>query len=188
MNEKELLKELSKGNVLAFSQMVALYETRLLYFANHYLNDEETAKDIVQDVFSVLWEENYKLENVNNLSSWIYTLAKNLCLKKIDSFKVRRKYEDNLKHQQTMLIQDALRELNTSPAAFQDINTILKQTLSQLPKQSRRIFEMSRFENKKNKEIAEELNISIKTVEAAITKSLKLLRLALRHYLPILFI
>jgi RNA polymerase sigma-70 factor (ECF subfamily) len=56
-----------------------------------------------------------------------------------------------------------------------------------LSPQSRRIFEMSRIDNKKNREIADELNISIKTVEAGITKVLKLLRLALKQYLPIVF-
>lgn len=187
LNEIELLKNLSKGDSLAFSQVVNVYHERLLHFSVHYLNDRELAKDVVQDVFSSVWENHRKFGEIKNLSSWLFTLTKNQCLKRIERLKVRQKHASSLQYRQLELLQGSLNELDTSPLIFNEINTIIKQTLDKLPKQSRRIFEMSRFENKKNREIAGELNISIKTVEAAITKSLKLLRPALKQYLPIVF-
>lgn len=187
INEIELLQNLSQGDSLAFSQVVNVYHERLLHFSIHYLNDKELAKDVVQDVFSAVWENHEKFVEIKNLSSWLFSLTKNQCLKRIERLKVRQKHACTLQYRQLELVQGSLNELDTSPLIFNEINAIIQQTLLKLPEQSRRIFEMSRFENKKNREIADELNISIKTVEAAVTKSLKLLRPALKHYLPIVF-
>lgn len=187
LNEIEVLQQLAKGDSLAFSQLVNVYHERLMHFAWHYLNNREIAKDVVQDVFSIVWEDHQKFLDVKNLSSWLFTLTKNQCLKKIEYLQVRQKHATNLQYRQLKLMQDSLSELDTSPLIFNEINTIIQQTMAKLSPQSQRIFELSRFENKKNREIAEELNISIKTVEAGITKSLKLLRPALQQYLPIVF-
>lgn len=187
LNEIELLQKLAAGDSLAFAQLVNVYHEHLLHFSMHYLNDREQARDVVQDVFSVIWEDHRKLGKINNLSSWLFTLTKNQCLKKIEHIKVRQKHSDMLRYRQLDIVQSSLNELDTSPVIFNEINTIILQTLDKLSPQNKRIFEMSRFNNMKNREIAEELNISVKTVEAGITKSLKLLRPALQQYLPIVF-
>ncbi|WP_321996582.1 RNA polymerase sigma-70 factor [Draconibacterium orientale] len=187
LNEIELLQKLAAGDSLAFAQLVNVYHEHLLDFSMHYLNDREQARDVVQDVFSVIWEDHRKLGKINNLSSWLFTLTKNQCLKKIEHIKVRQKHSDMLRYRQLDIVQSSLNELDTSPVIFNEINTIILQTLDKLSPQNKRIFEMSRFNNMKNREIAEELNISVKTVEAGITKSLKLLRPALQQYLPIVF-
>jgi len=188
LTELELLQNLAKGDSLAFAHVVNVYQERLLHFSLHYLNNREVAKDVVQDVFTIIWEDKEKLSRVNNLSSWLFTLAKNQSLKRIERIKVSQKYLSKLQHRQLNLIQDSLSHLDTSPLIFDEIDSIFKKTVAKLPPQSKRIFEMSRFENKKNWEIADELNISIKTVEAGITKALKLLRPALKQYLPIVFL
>ncbi|TKG89416.1 RNA polymerase sigma-70 factor [Puteibacter caeruleilacunae] len=185
LSEIEILKELASGSTIAFAHVVKTYQERLSLFALHYLNDQETAKDVVQDVFSAVWESHKKFADVKNLSSWLYTMTKNHCLKRIDHLKVKQKHDDVLKYRQLELNKTALNELDTSPLIFDEINVIIEQTLTQLSPQARTIFEMSRFGNKKNKEIAEELNISLKTVEANITKCLKALRPALKNYLPL---
>ena len=187
LSEKELLKSLALGNRIVFAQVVEVYRERLLYFSFHYLNNLEMSEDVIQDVFASVWEDHEKFHNVNNLSSWLFTMTKNQCLKKIEHLRVRQKHINNLQFRQLNLVHDSLTHLDTSPLIFDEVNLIIKQTLAKLPPQTRLIFEMSRFEEKKNREIAEELNISIKTVEAGITKTLKLLRPALKHYLPVVF-
>ncbi len=186
-SEIEIIGKVSEGDVVAFGQLVGVYQHRLFHFSLHYLNNEESAKDVVQDVFSIVWEGRAKFTEIKNLSSWIYTLAKNQCLKKIDYLKVRQKHANNLKFRQLELMKESLSSLDTSPVIFDEIKVIISKTLESLSPQARQIFEMSRFENKKNREIAEELGISVKTVEANITKTLKLLKPALKHYLPIVF-
>ena len=185
--EKEILKSLSEGDQLAYGFVFKIYYDRLFRFALHYLNDDELAKDVVQDVFTSIWEDCKKFAQVNNLSSWLYTLTKNQCLKKIEHFKVKQKHDDALKYRQLNISLGSLNELDTSPITFNEIRKIVFESLNELPDQTRKIFEMSRFENKKNREIAEELNISIKTVEANITKTLKQLKKALNNYLPLAF-
>jgi len=187
LTEIELIKSLALGDKMAFAQVVEVYQQRLLNFSFHYLNNIEMAKDVIQDVFASVWEDHEKFQHVNNLSSWLYTMTKNQCLKRVEHLRVRQKHINNLQFRQLNLIHDSLSNLDTSPLIFDEVNTIIKQTLAKLPLQTRQIFEMSRFEEKKNREIAEELNISIKTVEAGITKALKLLRPALKHYLPVVF-
>ncbi len=183
-SEKELLQDLSAREKVSFGILYDNYYMRLYHFALYYLNDTELSKDIIQDVFSIVWEDHKKIENVSNISAWLYTLTKNQCLKKIDHLKVRQKHADVLKYRQLSIIQNALTDLDTSPVIFDEINTIINQTLSMLSTQSRQIFEMSRFENMKNREIAGKLNISQKSVEAHITKALKYFKKALKDYLP----
>ncbi|QGY43465.1 RNA polymerase sigma-70 factor [Maribellus comscasis] len=187
LTEKELIQNLAIGDSPAFTHVVEVYQERLLHFSFHYLNNREAARDVVQDVFAVIWENHEKFHKVKNLSSWLFTLTKNQCLKKIEHLKVAQKHLSSLRHKQLNLSQDSLSHLDTSPLIFNEIDSIFRQTLEKLSPQSRRIFEMSRFENKKNREIADELNISIKTVEACITKALKVLRPALKQYLPVVF-
>ena len=74
LTEIELLQNLAKGDTLAFAHVVEVYQERLLHFSLHYLNNREMAKDVVQDVFAIIWEDRENFYKVNNLSSWfIYT-------------------------------------------------------------------------------------------------------------------
>jgi len=183
-HENGILQKLANGDQFSFGIVFNIYYSRLYYFAQHYLNDEESAKDVVQDVFSAIWEDHGKFSEVKNLSSWLFSLTKNLCLKKIDHLKVKKKHHDLLKYRQLNITRSALDDLDTSPVIFDEISHIIDKTLAGMSVQSRRVFELSRFECKKNREIADELNISPKAVEAHITKALKDFRQALKNYLP----
>ncbi|MGQ1788433.1 RNA polymerase sigma-70 factor [Saccharicrinis sp. GN24d3] len=184
LSENDLVKKLSEGDKVSFGILFNVYYKRLSSIALYYLNDEESAKDVIQDVFAIVWERHDGLKEVHNLSSWLFSMTKNQCLKKIDHLKVKQKHTDYLKYRELEITQSALSDLDTSPLTFDEINTIIQKTLKSLSPQARRIFEMSRFGHKKNREISEELGISIKTVEANMSKSLKVFKRSLRHYLP----
>ena len=185
INEDEMLRQLSAGDQFAFGLVFQLYSQKLAHFAFYYLNDREATKDVVQDVFAIIWEDREKFADVSNLSSWLFTVTKNQCLKKVEHLKVKQKHRDNLKYRQLQVVHSSLTALDTSPVLFSEINTIVSQTLEKLSPVARQVFELSRFENRKNREIAEELNISQKTVEAHITAALKIFRKALKNYLPL---
>jgi RNA polymerase sigma-70 factor (ECF subfamily) len=87
---------------------------------------------------------------------------------------------------QNQIYLSALEQFDTSALAFQEMEVIIKKTLEELPSHCRKIFILSRMEGKKNQEIAEELNISVKAVEAQITKALKVFKITLRDFLPVL--
>ena len=100
--------------------------------------------------------------------------------------KVKKKYNKNAALQkQNHLNESALKQVDTTVITFQEIEKIIERTLSALPVRCREVFILSRIEGKKNQEVADLLSISVKAVEAQITKALKIFRLALRDYLPL---
>jgi RNA polymerase sigma-70 factor (ECF subfamily) len=149
---------------------------------------EADALNFVQDAFITMLDKTPTFLNENQLQSYLYTNVKNNCLMFLRHEKVKKKYSDQKIsiEAQFNLNFDALERLNTSPMTFMEIEQIINDTLEELPPRCREIFILSRFEGKKNNEIAGVLNISEKAVEAQITKALKVLKIALKDYLALL--
>ena len=181
-----LIVKLKNGDASSFEVIYKSHYRRIFHFALQYLHDEEVCSNIIQDVFSSLWDNKEKLTSETNLNAWLFTVTKNKCLKYIRDLKSEQRHLDNLAVQRISLIHDALNSLDTSPMAFQEIEKIIQQTLGNLTPQCRRAFEMSRFDEKKYAEIAEEMKIAQKTVETHISNALKLFRIALKDYLPLM--
>ncbi|TKG96439.1 RNA polymerase sigma-70 factor [Puteibacter caeruleilacunae] len=185
LSNQELIYRLKEGDRGVFELIFNSYFARLYHFAYGYITDKESAENIVQDTFVDFWIQRTKLKNDTNLNAWLYSVTKNKCVKFIERIKVEEKFKSFTKSQikEMSFNQYALQQLDTSTMSFQEIERIITSTLEELPPQCRKIFEMSRFENKKYKEIAEELEISTKTVETQITKALKIFRKNLKDYL-----
>lgn len=173
----------NKRNPELFDEVFKQYSKPLFYYAAKFVEDE-AARDIVQDVFTKLWSD----QNITiklSLNSLLFTMVRNSCLQYLEKQKVRNKYFESTKlklqeeelqfymHEKTSLIE-------------QELEDKLNEVLESLPERCKQIFMMSRFENKKNKEIAEELDISIKAVEKQITKALATIRSEMKDYLPLL--
>lgn len=149
------------------------------------------AEDIYMDVMTRFWENRKKLPNDTHIPSYILTAVKNRALNSLRNQSLRTDIHLNMNDHQ-------LRELNFRITSLEscdptelftdEILHIIKQTLQQLPENTQLIFFMSRYENKTNKEIAQELDVNIKTVEYHITKTLKLLRKNLKDYLPLVIL
>jgi RNA polymerase sigma-70 factor, ECF subfamily len=182
----EVIALLNKKQEAAFEVAFNLYYPRLVYFAKEYISDED-AKNAVQDAFISFWEKKPQLLSEYQLQSYLYTTVKNNCLMLLRHEKVKKNFEANKQIKiQNLLYTSALEQLDTSTTTFQEIEAIIEKTLSELPGRCREIFVLSRFEGRKNHEIASELNISEKAVEAQITKALKQFKIALKDFLPIL--
>lgn len=174
-----------------FSSVFERYKKPYTLFAFSYVRDMEEAEDIYMDVMLHFWENRKKLKADIHLPSYLLTAVKNRALNYL-------RHQSVITDTNDAITEHNLRELNfriTSLEAcdpselFQEeIKQIIEQTLENLPEQTRIVFFMSRYENKTNKEIAEELNINIKTVEYHITRSLKVLRTNLKDYLPLILL
>ena len=188
LGKKNILK-LRDGDINAYEQIYNTLYPRLFYFVREYIADEEIVRNILQDTFLSLWEHRTILLEDFNLSAWLYTVTKNKALKHLRHLEYVNKYSrDKIQtFNEDTLNAFALERLNTSVLTLHEIQNIIEKTLTNLPPQYREVFKMSRFGSYKNLEIAENLNISEKTVEAHITKTLKLLRVALKDYLPLGF-
>ncbi len=186
-SNQQLFSFLKKGDQASFKIVYDHFYSRLYYFVLEYVPNSDVAENIVQDTFLTLWEKYKQLREDTNLNAYLYTVAKNNSLKYLRDQKYSQKLfvSNQLSSGELELNVSSLEKLDTSTLVFDEIETIIKQTLESLPEQCRIVFEQSRFEQKKNKEIAELLGISTKTVEGHITKALKIFRTSLKEYLPL---
>ena len=185
---KEIVNKILEGDKTSFEYVYRYYYPRLVHFTNQYLNDKETSNNIVQDVFTELWDNKEKLLPDTNLTAWLFTVAKNKSLKVIARITTQQRYYHHIQSRQLSANYKALTDFDTSDSLFEELEYLINAALKKLPPTCKKVFEMSRFEDRKNREIAEELKLSIKTVEAHLTKALKALKAELRDYLPLVFI
>jgi RNA polymerase sigma-70 factor (ECF subfamily) len=182
----EIVTRLINGDEPSFKAIFNFFYPRLYHFVHTYIQNDDLAENMVQDTFLTLWNKRKDLKADSNLSAWLYTVARNICLKKLRDDKFKKAFfSSDLNELELEINMAALASLDTSELTFCEIERIIENTLETLPTQCRKIFELSRFENKKNKEIAEELDISVKAVENQITKALKIFRSTLKDYLPL---
>ncbi len=161
---------------MAYKQFFSM----LVGFAFQYVEDSDTAEDIVQEVFSNLWNQSEDLEVKTNMKSYLFGAVRNACLNHLRHLKVVESHA-----------QATLQPEETDQAGFMEMDELqekLESALGQLPEKRRQIFELSRFEDKKYHEIAEELDISVKTVETQMSRALKVMREVLGSYLVYLII
>ena len=138
----------------------------LCLYALHYLNDIDAVEDIVQDSFVDLWELLKGGKEIKNVKSYLYTMVKNRSLEKLK--------QDNLLTDDNILDKEEFEDEDLEERSY--IESRLWSAIDSLPERCRDIFLMSKRDGLKYKEIAEELNISIKTVENQMSKALKTLK------------
>lgn len=126
-----------------------------------------------------------------NVPAYLLTSVRNKALNHLRHQRIRERSSDELMRRARSELDfriSSLEDFTTQSLFSSEIHEIVRQTLAEMPAQTRRIFEMSRFENRRNTEIAAELNLSIKTVEFHIGKVLKVLRVRLKDYLLFFFV
>lgn len=154
------------------------YYAGLCGYARKYVAESEVAEEIVQDIFVLLWEKRETLAIKSSFKSYLFRAVNNKCLNYLKHQQVRNTYQAHA--QQADPVHAAPSD---DLLAAQELEHKILATLSSLPKQRRKIFQMSRYEGLKYREIAEKLNLSPKTVEVQMGKALKTLRNALKDYL-----
>jgi len=168
-DEAQLVKSLSKGNLLAFNTLFRAYSGRLYRFAYGYLKTEAESEELVQEVFTKIWERRADLKEELSFRSFLFTIAFNLIRK---HFRSKKYLEEYFK---TGAGDDF--DLQTSQKiTYDSLYQYIKELANKLPERRREIFIKSRFEGLSIKEIAEELGITHKTVENQLTEALKFIR------------
>lgn len=175
-----VIKQFGEGSKDAFTQIFKAYYSPLVRYAFTILNRQDEAEDIVQQVFIALWEK--RMQPIHtSLRGLLYKMVYNACLNRIKQLKVRAEYAGE--------IESASNYSGIRDTMFKnELEIMINEALDKLPEQCRRIFKMSRFEHKRYQEIADDLNLSIKTVENQIGKALKIMREELKDYLPLVLI
>ncbi len=169
-----------------FERVFRNLQPRLYAYCRKYIDDIEQAKDIVQECFINLW--NHQVDITVSYDSYLFTAVHHRCMSHFRSLKVHADYEISVKQKLKEIeipleVPYPLMELY-----LKDINELLQHCIEKLPEKCRKVFMMSRFQDMKNQEIADELGVSIRTVEAQIYQALKILKEELKDYLPLILL
>jgi RNA polymerase sigma-70 factor (ECF subfamily) len=183
ISEEILIGRFIRGDETAFELLFRHYYPGLVIFVSQITLDKAEAEEIVQDFFFRLWERRDQIKESPSLKSYLFTSVKNRGIsfivgknyesRKIDELK--RVMGSNLTYEQDVFVTSELQEK-------------IKQAFEKLPPRTKEIFILSRFDDLKNDEIAQKLNISKRTVEIQISNALKILRQELKDYIGLLFL
>ncbi len=169
------------GNPAMFEGVFKAHFKNLHAYACGILKDDVTAEEMVQNVFYKLWERKEHISVEQSVTAYLYRAVHNECLNFLKHTKVKAAYQAHAAH--TYQAQET-----TDPATQRELQQKIDVAINELPEQCRTIFQLSRFEGLKYRAIANELGISVKTVENQMGKALRVLRSKLLDYLPVLFL
>jgi RNA polymerase sigma-70 factor (ECF subfamily) len=168
-----LLSRLRNGDENAMREIFNTYYQAVFYSINRMLSNFAASEDLTQEVFLDIWLKREKLIITSSFQSYLQKMAINKTLNYL------RSQKNQIFDKDISTLEDQYAEVVFQDNEIHELEEIMHQTIDNLPPQCKLIFVLSRFEDYSNKMIAEELNISIKTVENQMTKAIKILRLAI---------
>ncbi|PIF29689.1 RNA polymerase sigma-70 factor (ECF subfamily) [Flavobacterium sp. 9] len=180
-----LIESLKNGDEKAYTYLIDTYHHKLCVYANSLVKNVYSAEDIVQNVFIKVWEQRTRLKTNHAIKSFLYKLVYNefidLYRKNQSLFSLEKSYYDALN---SIVLED-------DSESLQHVINVVNKEIQNLPPKCKEVFILSKKEGLTNIEIAEHLDVSIKTVEAQITKAFSILRSSLdekiKNFLFLLF-
>lgn len=170
MDEKKVLQTIALGDIQAFEKIFLQYQPKLIFFLKGFLHDEEMSRDMAQDIFLDLWINRNRLADVRSFSPYLFQIARYNIYNYFDRLVVREKYTI----EQILQMNDS--ESIEENIFLKDLQEHIETIVNRMPPQRQRIFRMSRYEGLCNDQIAQQLNISKRTVENHLTAALADLR------------
>jgi len=180
---EQLTTTLKAGNLTAFEMLFRTYYQPLCNYAFTFVQDRDEAEEIVQSTFLNIWEKRENLSIHTGVKPYLYAMVRNACLNVLKHEKIKQQHAT-----MEMAIAERSIESVARTVIASELEAKIHDAMDHLPEQCRLIFKLSRFEDLKYAEIAEQLNISIKTVENQMGKALRIMRDQLRDYLPLLIV
>jgi len=178
--DADLLVLLAKSDEGAFTEIYNRYWQKLFVLAANRINNLEEAEEIVQDIFTSLWRKRGTLNITSELSSYLAVSVKYRVIRAMDRYYKMQNYID------AALAQDQLDDSTQQLLSFHELQEELEKYVQQLPDRCKLVFQLSREEGYSQKQIAQELEISEKTVEAHLGKAFKILRSKLTGFMTTL--
>ncbi len=185
MQADELLIEISeKNSQKAFKLLFESYYPSLCIFGRRYIESEEVVEDVVQDVFTSLWENRHRINIETSAKNYLITMTRNFCLNYLQRNRIEQNYIQGKMTNPFEIGSNDLEEV----VLFSELKSLMIETLKTLPFEYQQVFIMSRFENKNYREIAETLGISVKSVGRYKMRTEMKLRENLQDYISIMII
>jgi RNA polymerase sigma-70 factor (ECF subfamily) len=171
MNKKIICNQLRIGDKSSIDQLYKLYHKKIFAFSLSYLKNEQLAYDVVQDVFVKIWENRKQIKNHEGVDSLLFITAKNIL---ISMFRKKASEKSYLKYLKDTVVN--IGEDTNETIDYNFLNQYYEELISELPEKRKQIFILSRKSGLSNREIAQKLKISEKTVENQMTKALAYFR------------
>ena len=178
ITDQRLVESIKNSNEGVFELVFNFYYSGLVVYADQIIKDTTISEDIVQSVFMKLWETRETID-IRSFRSYFIQCVKNRCIDHLRSQQVKNKFDNRVPESDHLVMDE---DLWTKT----ELSELIEQSGESLPPRCREIFRMSRYENLKIAEIADQLKISKRTVETQISKALKILRVKLIDYLSFL--
>ena len=180
MEEQYLIKGLLTRNKVVFDFIFHYYYSGLCAYCERITKNHQVAEDIVQELFVTLWLKCEQIQITSSLKSYLFTSVKNRSLDYLKREQRKSQKLGNLSGE-----QELPENLSSLWFAEAELQAIIEKSLEKLPPRCREVFELSRFQELKNQEIADKLGLSKRTVELQVCNALKQLRYDLKDYLPL---
>lgn len=179
ITDEVLFEKIQAGDVKAFDVLFMRYYPLLCAYAKQFV-DFDDGQEIVQDVMVWFWENSSMQVIESSPKNYLFRAVKNRCLTLINRNELKQRVVSSMYENQQSQYED--------PDFYivEELTRNIENALSRLPETYREAFEMNRFQSMTYNEIAEKLNVSSKTVDYRIQQALKLLRVELKDYLPLL--
>ncbi len=182
INESHLVHELTEGSILAFNALYHEYSGYLYRFALGYLKSTEEAEELVQEVFTVIWEKRASLKKELSFKAFLFTIAFNIIRKHFRTKGYLAEYFNSVAEGNFPSSGSNSTEPGTSgEVSYDTLYQYIIKLIDQLSQRRKEIIIKSRLEGRSIREIAEEMNISHKTVENQLTMALKFIRTKLNN-------
>lgn len=167
--DQNILNGIKAGDVASFKTLFHDYYPMLCHFAEKNGLKLDVAEDIVQDLFVKLWENRNSIAISSSIKSYLFQSTRNQCLNYLKRGEVKRKFEEYVLHlHPDYYYNEAIEE--------EELNYFIYKAVESLPPKCREVFQLSRFEEKSNDKISQEMGISSKTVNNQIGKAVKIIR------------
>jgi len=179
MDDQILFLRVQHGDEKAYKELFIKYYSPLCEYVSHYIQDNDS-EELIQELMLYIWEARESIVIENSLKSYLFTAVKHRCLNAIKKKRYHEQVHD--------LLYEKLKDQFEDPDYYllNELSDNIQKAIRELPDNYRNTFELSRFGEMSNAQVAQQLNVSVKTVEYRITQSLKILRIKLKEYLPLL--
>lgn len=182
-NQQSWIANIQAGDEESFELLFKKYYLPLSRFVWRYVNSKAVAEELVQEVFADIWDERTQWSPRQSLQAYLYQTVKNRALDYLKHQKVRQEYDPEWMEQKenpTINFKDDRRE--------ERIRRAIQREIEKLPARSKMTFKLHRYDGLTYKEIADVMDVSVKTVESQMTRTLKRLRERLSHLLSLALI
>ena len=181
--EQQQLTSLTTGDITAFEMLFKTYYQPLCNYAYSFTQDRDEAEEVVQSTFLSFWEKRESLSIQTTVRPYLYAMVRNSCLNLLKHEKIKQRHAG-----EALALADPTHESVAQSVYGSELEVQINRAMEKLPEQCRLVFKLSRFEELKYAEIAEHLDISVKTVENQMGKALRIMREQLKDYLPLLIV